>query len=98
MTFPSSSPADENDVLCRVGEAEIAELADQRAVHSRGLELKAGQVAVDGEPGGPQLVPDRTDAPVGVFRLEERADHPFAYLEVHSASGRHLGPALGHAV
>jgi len=52
MAFPGARPADENNVVRRAGEAEVAELADQRPVHVEARSQNC-QVTVDGELGRP---------------------------------------------
>ena len=56
MRLARTRPADQDGVVRRLGERQIGQLVDQLAIHRRGLEVEAGQVAVHRELGRVHLL------------------------------------------
>jgi hypothetical protein len=99
MRLARARPADEHRVVRGLGERQVGQLVDQRAVDLGGLEVEAGQVAVRREARGAHLVAHRAHRPVGALGLQQVLDQPARAVHADAAAlGHEVGPGAGHAV
>src|SRR4029078_5004987 len=82
-----------------VGETERGELADQLSIHTRLLEVEAGQIAMNGEARRAHLPTDRAHGPISTLGIAQLLDQPTRAVDANVvARGAELAPGAGHPI
>ena len=72
---------------------------NQSVIHLRVLELESSQITMHRKFGGVHLVVDRTDHPIGVFRVQQMLDQPTGGFDIGQRPlAHHLLPGPNHSI